>query len=120
MSKLRTVWSLVLLGACVGLAYKGFENTRIPHPVDAHAEAVACEEMQACAGPTANWVALDASPFARIYTLDVGSGRVTIECRWAAVMFGEVTCRGEREPLLEPVDDKPVQRPHELERGMKK
>ena len=120
MGKLRTLWSLILLGACVGLAYQGFQTTRIPHPADAKAEEVACQQMEACGGPTANWVGLDTSPFARIYTLDSSGGPVTIECRWATVMFGEVTCRGEREEIPEYVDDKPVQRPHELKRGVKK
>jgi hypothetical protein len=120
MGKLRTLWSLILLAACVGLAYQGFQNTRIPHPVDAKAEAVACVEMEACGGPSANWTGLDASPFARIYHLDAGSGPVTIECRWATLMFGEVTCRGEREEVTQEVDETPVRRPHELKRGVKK
>ncbi|MCR9166114.1 MAG: hypothetical protein ACE37F_21735 [Nannocystaceae bacterium] len=119
MGKLRSLWSLILFGTCAGLAYQGFQNTRIPHPADAKAQEVACEDMLACGGPTANWTGLDTSPFARIYTLESGSGPVTIECRWAMVMFGAVTCTGAREEVAPHVDDTPARRPHELGRGVK-
>lgn len=117
MGKLRSVWTAILLAACAGLAYQGYQNTRIPHPVDEAAEAVACDELQVCDGAEARWSNIDTSPFVRTYSLDAGRGAVTIECRWATLMFGEVTCRAEREQLAPKVEEKAVQRPHETRRG---
>lgn len=117
MGKLRTLWTLVLLVGCGGLAYKGWQNSRIPHAVDAQAESIACDQLQACTGGAARWTALDASPFARIYTLDAGSETVTIECRWSMVLLGEVTCRANREEIAAPAEKRTGPRPHELGRG---
>ncbi len=120
MGKLRTLWTLILLAACAALAYQGYQNSRIPHPVDAQAEAVACEDLQACKGPTAQWSSIDASPFARMYFLDSSTGPITIECRWSAVLLGEVTCRADREEIVPTVQEKPERLPHETQRGVKK
>ena len=118
MGKFRSVWTVVLLAACVGGAYQGYQNTRIPHPVDATAQTIACDELRACGGDEAHWTAIDTSPFVRTYSLDAGRGPITIECRWSAVLFGEVTCRADREELAPSVEEKAVPRPHEPKRGV--
>ncbi len=120
MGTLGKLWPLVLLAACGGLAYQGWANTQIPHPADAQAEAIACDELDVCRGAEANWSALETSPFVRTYRIDSGSGLVTIECRWSSLLFGDVTCGADREDVAEVVDETPGQRPHELRRGNSK
>lgn len=118
MGKLGKLWPWVLLAVCGGAAYQAWVNTRIPHPADAQAEAIACDELHVCGGAEADWSELDASPFVRTYRIDSGSGPVTIECRWSNVLFGTVTCFSDREDIAELVDEEPGQRPHELRRGL--
>ncbi|MGH1342142.1 MAG: hypothetical protein ACRBN8_11350 [Nannocystales bacterium] len=120
MGTLGKLWPLVLFASCCGLAYQGWANSQTPHPVDAQAEAIACEELDACGGSAANWSELETSPFVRIYRIDSGSGPVTIECRWSAVMFGTISCLADRESIADVPKEKPDQRPHELRRGNSK
>jgi len=117
MGTLRSVWTVGLLLACAGLAYQGWRNSRIPHPVDARAEAIACEEHHVCRNGTARWSAIDASPFARTYVVDVGTGPVSIECRWSMVLLGDVGCHATREEIPVAVDHDPERLPHEIQRG---
>ncbi|MBV1860834.1 MAG: hypothetical protein KUG77_20635 [Nannocystaceae bacterium] len=117
MGKLGKLWPPILLVVCGWLAYQGWANSRVPHPVDLQAEAIACDELDACGGDEANWSELDASPFVRTYRIDSGSGPVTIECRWSNILFGAVTCLADREDIADLVKETPDQRPHELRRG---
>ncbi len=120
MGRLGKLWTPLLLAVCAGVGYQGWLNSRIPHPVDAQAETIACEELDVCGGALADWSEINASPFVRTYRIDSGSGLVTLECRWSAVMFGTVTCSADREAIVDPVDETPGQRPHELRRGNRK
>ncbi len=117
MGKMRTVWSVVVLVVCVGLAYQGWQNTRIPHRADTEAEAIACDRLRACGGSEAAWTAIETSPFSRRYHLDTSRGPMTVECRWSAVLVGELSCVADREEVVEQFDEKATPRPHELGRG---
>ncbi len=117
MGRLRTLWSVVLLGGCAGLAYQGWQNSRVPHPADAEAEAMACGSLDACGGPEADWASLETSPFSRRYRLETKRGPLSIECRWSAVLFGSLRCVADREATPEPVSEQPARRPHEQGRG---
>lgn len=117
MGKMRTFWSAVVLLLCGGLAYQGWQNTRIPHRADAEADTIACDRLRACGGFEAAWTAVEVSPFSRRYHLDTSSGPVTVECRWSAVLFGEISCVADREEVAEQVEETAKPRPHELGRG---
>jgi len=117
MGTLGKLWPLVLLAACGGLAYQGWDNSQIPHAADEQAEAIACDELDVCGGSEADWSELETSPFVRTYRIDSGSGPVTIECRWSAVVFGTISCLADREGVADVVQETPDQRPHEQRRG---
>lgn len=116
---MRKLGAVLLLVLGAGLAFQAYDNAESPHPVDAQAEAVVCGEMQLC--QVATWASVDTTPFVRRYTLDAEQGRgiVHVECRWAAILFGKVTCHATREDVLGqvPNDDGPA--PHELQRGQR-
>ena len=117
MGKLRGLGTIVVLLVCGGAAYQGWSNSRIPHEVDARAAEVACDELHVCDGTEPQWASIDAGPFVRTYRIDAGRGAVTLECRWASLMFGAVTCTADREDVLRDVSEKPARRPHEIPRG---
>ncbi len=114
---MRKLGGFVMLLVCTGLTYQGLQNVKTPHPVDDEAARIACSELRVCAGDTPAWERVETTPFVRIYHIDAGRGAVTIECRWSAVLFGDVDCRADREELDPSVPEKPKRLPHELQRG---
>jgi hypothetical protein len=114
---MRRVGTVIVVLVCGGAAYQGWLNSQIPHDVDAKAAEVACEELRVCDGAEPRWASIDAGPFLRTYRIDEGRGAVTLECRWASLMVGAVTCTAQRERVRGEVSETPTRRPHELHRG---
>lgn len=114
---MRKLGAVLLVAISLGLGYLAYQNTRTPHPVDAQAEGLACDDLAVCDGDTVIWTRLEATPFVRRYGVDDGRGAVTIECRWSLILFGDVNCTADRQAVPKHVPDRDGPAPHELRRG---
>jgi hypothetical protein len=112
---MRWVGVVVFLLVAAGLGFKAYQNSRVPHPADQIARDVACKEISTCVRPAPSRI--DTSGFVREYEFEVSDGEVVVECRWSALLFGQVKCKGDLIQGAGPETDA-AQYPHEIQRTL--
>lgn len=92
MDKVKGLFGYVVLGACLVLAYQGYQNTSDPEATEDLAQSVACDVDSRCVLEGERPAEIRSDVFGRYFTWRTTVGRVEITCRRELWFFGAWSC----------------------------